>query len=54
MAIDPDVQVLLDDITTRLGVLEAAVPPDVTDLENRVAALEAALQGVNVSTDPFQ
>ena len=48
MAIDPDVQVLLDAINVRLADLESA--PDVA---GQVAAIETALQGINVATSPF-
>lgn len=50
MAIDPDVQVLLDAILLRLDALEAA--PDPT-LPGRVTDIETALQGINTATDPF-
>ena len=48
MAIDPDVQVLLDAILLRLDALET-----VPDVAGQVAAIETALQGINVATNPF-
>ena len=52
MAIDPDVQVLLDAILLRLDVLEAAPAPNLA-LPGQVAAIETALQGINAATNPF-
>ena len=51
MAIDPDVQVLLDAINVRLADLESA--PDAAVLAGQVADIEAALQGINTATSPF-
>lgn len=43
MAIDPDVQVLLDALEARIASAQSV---DLTDLENRVAALEIIVQTV--------
>ena len=50
MAIDPDVQVLLDAINVRLAALEVVPDPA---LAGRVTDIETALQGINVATNPF-
>ena len=54
MAIDPDVQLLLDQIDGRLDALEAAGPGTDPAVLARLDAIELALQGVATSTDPFQ
>lgn len=54
MAIDPDVEALLTVIGQRLDALEASPPGTDPQVLARLDAVEAALQGVALATDPFQ
>jgi hypothetical protein len=51
MAVDPDAEALINILSARIDVLEASIgtPVDLTELTNRVSALEAK---VNVPINP--